>query len=91
MGVYADDPQAVLAEHPNAVTDFNGNVFAIAGDDFGNMVNPLASLSLPGDKSKADKLVGNIFGEIELYKGLKFKSSYGVELILSGNDGYQMP
>ena len=91
MKVYADDPQVVLAAHPNAVTDSKGNVFAIAGDDFGNMVNPLASLSLPGDKSKADKLVGNVFGEIELYKGLKFKSSYGVELIFSGNDGYQMP
>ncbi|MGM9786351.1 MAG: TonB-dependent receptor [Candidatus Cryptobacteroides sp.] len=91
MKVYADDPQAVLSEHPDAVTDFDGNVFAIAGDEFGNMVNPVASLSLPGDKSKSDKLVGNVFGELELYKGLKFRSSFGVEMIFSSNDGYQMP
>ena len=91
MQVYADDPKAVLAEHPGAVTDFDGNVYAIAGDEFGNMVNPLASLSLPGDKSKSDKFVGNVFGELELFKGLKFRSSFGVEMIFSSNDGYQMP
>lgn len=91
MPVYAEDPEAVLAEHPTAVTDFKGNVYSIAGDEFGNMVNPLASLSLPGDTSTADKFVGNVFGELEIVKGLKFKSSYGVEMIISGNDGYQMP
>lgn len=91
MNVYADDPREVLSEHPNAVTDFDGNVFAIAGDDFGNMVNPVALLSLPGDTSKSDKLIGNVFGELELYKGLKFRSSFGVEMIFSSNDGYQMP
>ena len=91
MGVYAGNPEEVLNEHPMAVTDFSGRVFAIAGDNFGNMVNPIAQLHLPGDKSAADKLIGNIWGEIELYKGLKFKSSYGTELVFSSNDGYQMP
>lgn len=91
MGVYAGNPEEVLNEHPTAVTDFSGRVFAIAGDNFGNMVNPIAQLHLPGDKSAADKLIGNIWGEIELYKGLKFKSSYGTELVFSSNDGYQMP
>ncbi|WP_242053290.1 SusC/RagA family TonB-linked outer membrane protein [Dysgonomonas sp. GY617] len=91
LPVLAQDPEATLAAHPTAVRDRNGNVFTIVGDQYNEITNPLAYLSLPPERNNSDKILANFWGELELYKNLKFKSSYGVDLAFWGTDGYIQP
>lgn len=66
----------------------NGKLYTLAGADYNEMVNPLASLSLPGDKGWSHKFVANFSAELNLWDNLKFKTSYGVDLAFWGTDGY---
>ena len=88
IGVYAEDPDATLAQYPTAVTNKHGQVYTIVGDDYNEITNPLAQLSLPGERNNTDKIVANFWAELEIYKNLKFKSSYGADLAFWGADGY---
>lgn len=90
--VYATDPASVLALHPYAVKDANGNVFSTPPSGFQEIANPVAMLNSPSKgQGNADKFVSTFWGEIDVMKGLKFKSSYGVDLAFWGNDGYTFP
>lgn len=91
LTVYAQDPQATLEAHPTAVKDRKGNVYTIVGPEYNEITNPLAQLSLPGGVGNSDKIVGGFWGELELYKGLKLRSSYNVDLAFWGDDGYRIP
>ena len=44
------------------------------------MSNPIAKLSLPGDKHWSHKFVANFSAELQLWDNLKFKTSYGADL-----------
>lgn len=66
----------------------NGKLFTMAGADYNEMVNPIASLSLPGDKNWSHKFVVNFAGELNLWDNLKFRTSYGADLGFWGYDGY---
>ncbi len=89
LSVYSDDPDSVLEDHPYAVTDDDGRVYALAPDGFQEIVNPVAMLDQPYNSYfNSDKLIGTFWGELELLKDLKFKSSYGVDLAFWGSDGY---
>lgn len=88
--VYAEDPDAVLAEHPTAVTDKNGRVFSIPPSGFQEIANPVGMLNAPtGSQNNEDKFVSTFWGEVDVLQGLKFKSSYGVDLAFWGADGYE--
>jgi TonB-linked SusC/RagA family outer membrane protein len=90
--VYATDPAAVLALHPYAVKDKDGNVFSIPPSGFQEIANPVAMLNSPTlGKGNSDKFVSTFWGEINVLNGLKFKSSFGVDLAFWGNDGYTFP
>ncbi|BEG99091.1 SusC/RagA family TonB-linked outer membrane protein [Bacteroides sedimenti] len=90
--VYATDPAAVLALHPYAVKDKNGNVFSTPPSGFQEIANPVAMLNSPTlGKGNSDKFVSTFWGEINIVNGLKFKSSFGVDLAFWGNDGYTFP
>jgi TonB-dependent starch-binding outer membrane protein SusC len=52
------------------------------------IVNPVAALAYLFAKNQVDKMVGNMYGEIELARGLKFKSSYSVDLAFGMDDNY---
>lgn len=92
VSVYAADPAAVLALHPYAVTDANGNVFSTPPSGFQEIANPVAMLYSPSKgQGNADKFVSTFWGELNVMNGLKFKSSYGVDLAFWGNDGYTFP
>ncbi|WP_372754489.1 SusC/RagA family TonB-linked outer membrane protein [Labilibaculum sp.] len=89
VSVYSDDPDAVLAAHPTAVTDSDGNVFSLPPSGFQEIVNPVALLNAPSNSTdNSDKFVASFWAELELIQDLKFKSSYGVDLAFWGNDGY---
>ncbi len=90
--VYATNPAGVLALHPNAVTDKNGNVYSIPPAGFQEIANPVAMLNSPTKgQGNADKFVSTFWGELSIMDGLTFKSSYGVDLAFWGNDGYAFP
>ncbi|MBQ3689399.1 MAG: TonB-dependent receptor [Bacteroidales bacterium] len=93
MTVYAEDPEAVLERYA-ATANFvpvysaDGRLYSIAGTNFNEMTNPLASLSLPGSDNWSDHIVGNMFAEITLIENLKFRSSFGTDMSFWGYDGY---
>lgn len=89
LGLYEQDPEAALAQHPYAVKDpRTGQVFTIAGSEYNEITNPLAQLALPGDKGNADKFISNFWGELSIWDNLKFKSSFSTDLAFWGNDGW---
>ena len=58
---------------------------------FGNyqeMSNPIANLSLPGQKNWSHKFVGNFIGELQIWDNLRYRISYGADLSFWGYDGY---
>lgn len=94
LTVYAEDEDAALAEYAG-ISDFtpvrdpnNGKLYTIAGADYNEIVNPLAALSLPGDKNWTDKIVANFSAELTIWDNLKFKTSVGNDLAFWGFDGY---
>lgn len=70
----------------NGVKDANGKYYHIFGDATNEIVNPLATLNTPGTHRNEDKFVTNFWAELTLFKGLKFKSSYGADFNFWGND-----
>ncbi len=90
--VYATDPDAVLADHPTAVANNDGRIFSIPPDGFQEIANPVAMLNAPtNENNNSDKVVASFWGELEIIKDLKFKTSYGVDLAFWGADGYLYP
>ena len=90
--VYATDPASVLALHPNAVKDKDGNVFSTPPSGFQEIANPVGLLNSPSKgQGNADKIVSTFWGELSIMDGLKYKASYGVDLAFWGNDGYTFP
>ncbi len=87
--VYAEDPEAVLESRPTAVTDEEGNVFSLPPAGFQEIANPVAMLHERSNSyNDEDKIVSNMFAQIDLLEGLSFRSSYGVDLAFWGTDGY---
>ena len=90
--VYAIDPGSVLERYPTAVTDKNGNVFSIPPSGFQEIANPVGMLHAPTSNSNnEDKFVSSFWAELELIEGLRYRSSYGVDLAFWGSDGYEFP
>lgn len=94
LGIYEEDENAVFQKYAN-VTNFtpirdrnNGRIYTIAGSDFNEIVNPLALLTLPGAKGNSDKFITNIWGELNIWDKLKFKTSLGVDLAFWGTDSW---
>ncbi len=68
--------------------DKQGRMFSIPGTSYQEMNNPLAMLSLPGDKNWSHKFVANFSGDLNIGYGLKYRISYGADLSFWGADGY---
>lgn len=90
--IYAADPDAVLAAHPHSVKDKNGNVYSTPPAGFQEIANPVAMLNMPSNSTlNEDKFVASFWAELDVYEGVKFRSSYGADLAFWGNDGYTFP
>ena len=81
------DKYGTTAEYTPVYDPRNGKLFSIPGE-FGEMSNPIAKLSLPGDKHWSHKFVANFSAELQLWDNLKFKTSYGADLSW-GYDSYR--
>lgn len=96
LGVYVEgDAAKEQLEYYSRYEDYtpmydpnNGKLYTMAGSDYNEMVNPLASLSLPGDKNWSHKFVANFSAELNLWDNLRFRTSYGADLSFWGYDGY---
>jgi TonB-linked SusC/RagA family outer membrane protein len=71
------------------VTSPDGQVYGISNYIGAEIVNPMALLEIQTAKTRADKVIGDVFGEIEFIEGLKFRSSFGIELAYVLNDSYR--
>lgn len=91
LGVYATEDElaqyATIYAGQALVADENGT-FMIPGMDYNEMVNPVASLSLPANQNWTHKFTSNFAAEVQLWDNLKFKSSVGFDLGFWGNEGY---
>ena len=91
--VYAspEDAAKILDDHPTAVVD-GDKVFSLPPAGFQEITNPLAQMKSPDvSKNNSDKIVGNFYAELDVLPGLKFRTSYGIDLAFWGNDGYRYP
>ena len=82
------DKYGTTAEYTPVYDPRNGKLFSIPGE-FGEMSNPIAKLSLPGDKHWSHKFVANFSAELQLWDNLKFKTSYGADLSFWGYGSYR--
>lgn len=69
----------------------NGKLLHIPGAGFNEMANPLAQFQLPAGKNWSHKFVANWSATLQLWDGLKFKTSYGVDMSFWGSNSYQIP
>lgn len=80
LAPYANEP---------VVTNADGYVYGISNYVGAEVVNPMALLEVQTGETRVDKLVGNVFGEVEIIEGLKFRSSIGIDLAYVLNDSYR--
>ncbi len=71
------------------VTNSEGKVYGISENIGAEIVNPLALLEIQTGETRVDKIVGNVFGEIEPIENLKFRSSLGIDLAYVLGDSHQ--
>lgn len=90
--LYEENPD-ILNQPPYSnqpvVTNANGMVYGISNYVGAEVVNPLALLEIQTGETRVDKLVGNVYGEAELIEGLKYRSSFGIDLAYVLNDSYR--
>jgi TonB-linked SusC/RagA family outer membrane protein len=88
--------EAVLGQAPysvngvlrsNLVTDAGG-IFAISPYVTSEIVNPVAASSIANGLGWADKFVSTVYGEYEIIKNLKIRSSFGSDLAYWGNNDF---
>ncbi|MFH1120483.1 MAG: TonB-dependent receptor [Bacteroidota bacterium] len=101
--LYETDPENLskppFTSEPVLRTE-DGNIYGISGyydyeDESwkeyvgAEVVNPLALLEIQTNETRVDKIVGSIFGEAEILKGLKVNTSLGIDLAYVLNDSYK--
>lgn len=75
--------------YAHIIRDKNGRPYTVVdGSIYNEQTNPLASLEMPGAKYNTDKFVSNFVGELQIFDGLKFRSSVGLDLAFWGNHSY---
>lgn len=71
------------------ITNSSGQVYGISNYVGAEIVNPMALLEIQTAETRVDKIVGNIYGDLEIIEGLKFRSSLGIDLAYVLNDSYR--
>lgn len=91
--LFETDPE-ILAQAPYStepvVKDAAGNVYGISRYVGAEVVNPVALLEIQNGNYNQDKMVGNVFGELEVIEGLKFNTNFGIDLAYEVSDGYDI-
>ncbi|MDB5191615.1 MAG: SusC/RagA family TonB-linked outer membrane protein [Segetibacter sp.] len=78
-GAISPRAQAALAANRTLVKDANGNYYGISNFIFGEYGNPLARIAVTNGNLVQHKVEGNVFADIEPFKGFKFTSRFGID------------
>lgn len=70
------------------VRDDNGQPYGISNYVTSEVLNPLAAIRVNQSNGWGDKIAGNVFTEIEPIKGLKYRTSYGIDFAYWGDEGF---
>jgi TonB-dependent starch-binding outer membrane protein SusC len=88
-----EESEAILSQPPFSsepvISNGAGKFYAISDYVRAEIVNPLALLEIQNGGSRVDKIVGNVFGEVEIADGLRFNSSIGIDLAYVLNDSHR--
>ncbi|MBO4565669.1 MAG: TonB-dependent receptor [Bacteroidales bacterium] len=92
LGVYATDADlanyAVVYAGETLLADAEGRTYMIPGGSYNEMVNPIASLSLPANGNWSHKFVGAFGGELQIWDNIKLHSTFSMDMSFWGNSGY---
>lgn len=81
--IYQDDP-AIIASyneaHPGQILVSKAGRTYYIGNDNQEIVNPLLLAEISNNNQNSDKIVSSFYLESELMKGLKFRTSYDIDL-----------
>ncbi len=90
--LYEEDA-SVLSGYPYSfepvLYNANNQAYGISNYVGAEIVNPLALLETQTGETRVDKLVGNVFGELDVIEGLKFKTSLGIDMAYVLDDSYR--
>ena len=93
-GSAADEQNAYYSSlYPDYYTPMyapDGGLYTVPGATYNEMVNPLASLSLPGTQNWSHKFVANFAAELQIWDGLKYRISYGADMSFWGSEGHTL-
>jgi TonB-dependent starch-binding outer membrane protein SusC len=78
--------QAIDAGHP-LIRDKNGNLYGLSKFAISNS-NPFARMDITKTNTIENRVAGNIFADVELIKGLKFTTRYGIDANFLKNHGW---
>ncbi|MGB8195041.1 MAG: TonB-dependent receptor [Chitinophagaceae bacterium] len=78
---------AIAAGKPLRV-DGNGNIYGISQYLKGEYGNPLARIDMAKGENIQNKIVGNVFAEIEPFAGFKFTSRFGIDAAFQTGHGW---
>jgi TonB-dependent starch-binding outer membrane protein SusC len=88
-----EERESVLGQAPfttdPVVRNDDGEPYGISRYVGAEIVNPLALLEIQTGQTRVDKVVGNVFGELELIEGLKFNTSLGIDLAYVLGDSHR--
>ena len=88
-GTPAGGPGLPDYTQPFTVKDPNGNFYGQSANVGQGVVNPLAyAFTKLGNQNYADNIVGNVFAELQIVNGLKFKTALGAKLAYYGFDRF---
>ncbi|MGE4290199.1 MAG: SusC/RagA family TonB-linked outer membrane protein [Salinivirgaceae bacterium] len=71
------------------VKNSDGQVYGISNLVGSEVVNPMALLEIQTAKTRVDKIVGSVFAEAEIIKGLVVKTNAGIDLAYVLDDSYR--
>ncbi|MGN0195707.1 MAG: SusC/RagA family TonB-linked outer membrane protein [Candidatus Cryptobacteroides sp.] len=96
--IYADEATEELYKslypdgYPYIIRDSDGRAYTVVdGVKYNEQSNPLAMLNMPGTKYDTNKFIANASAELQIWDGLKFKTSIGADLAFWGNHSYSNP
>jgi len=78
-GTLSARAQSALAAGRTLVKDESGNYYGVSDYIFGEYGNPLARVATTNGNLNQHKIEGNVFADIEPFKGLKFTSRFGID------------
>lgn len=80
--------QAAIDAGQPLVRDENDRYYGVSKYVFGEIGNPLAQMAITHNKTVQNKIVGNVYAELEPIAALKLTSRFGVDAAFQRNHGW---